>query len=175
MVLMGAPQPCSALSLDVGHRRIGLAGCDPLGITVTPLAPLHRQDFDVDLQTIATLARQRRVQVLVVGLPLDATQRDTQQARYCRRYGLRLAKALAAQGLDLPLVWVNEHTSTQMAAERFGLHGDRTGRLDSASAALLLEQWLREGPLPQPLATATPLRSPPAHPIHPEGPSVVLP
>ena len=175
MAPVGAPQPCSALALEVGHRRIGLAGCDPLGITVTPLAPMHRQDFDVDLQAIATLARQRRVQVLVVGLPLDATQRDTQQARHCRRYGLRLAKALAAEGLDLSLVWVNEHTSTQMAAERYGLHGDRTGRLDSASAALLLEQWLREGPLPQPLATATPLRSPPAHPIHPEGPSVVLP
>jgi putative Holliday junction resolvase len=62
-----------------------------------------------------------------------------------------------------------------MAAERYGLHGHRTGRLDSASAALLLEQWLREGPLPQPLAKAAPLRSPSAHPIHPEGPSVVQP
>jgi hypothetical protein len=29
--------------------------------------------------------------------------------------------------------------------------------------------------LPQPLANAAPLRSPPAHPIHPEGPSVVQP
>jgi putative Holliday junction resolvase len=115
------------------------------------------------------------VQVLVVGLPLDAAQRATQQARHCRRYGLRLAGALAAAGLELPLVWVNEHASTRMAAERYGLHGDRTGRLDSASAALLLEQWLREGPLPQPLANAAPLRSPPAHPIHPEGPSVVQP
>ena len=54
MAQMGAPPPCSALALDVGHRRIGLAGCDPLGITVTPLAPLHRQDFEVDAQTIAT-------------------------------------------------------------------------------------------------------------------------
>jgi putative Holliday junction resolvase len=115
------------------------------------------------------------VQVLVVGLPLDAAQRATQQSRHCHRFGLRLAEALAAGGLALPLVWVNEHASTRIAAERYGLHADRTGRLDSASAALLLEQWLREGPLPQPFATTTLLRSPPAHPIHPEGPSVVLP
>ncbi|MFN9693175.1 MAG: Holliday junction resolvase RuvX, partial [Synechococcaceae cyanobacterium] len=27
--------------------------------------------------------------------------------------------------------------------------GDRSGRLDSLAAALLLEQWLREGPEPQ--------------------------
>jgi len=169
------PSPCSALALDVGHRRIGLAGCDPLGITVTALEALHRQDFDVDVQTIASLVRQRRVRVLVVGLPLDAAQRFTRQARHCRRYGLRLAQTLAEHGFDLPLAWVNEHASTRMAAERYGLHGDRTGRLDSASAALLLEQWLREGPLPQPLATTTLQRPSPAHPIHPEGPSVVLP
>jgi putative Holliday junction resolvase len=175
MVQLGAPQPCSALALDVGRRRIGLAGCDPLGITVTPLDPLHRQDFNVDVQTIASLARQRRVKLLIVGLPLDTAQRVTQQSRHCRRYGLRLARALAAGGLELPLVWVNEHASTRIAAERYCLHADRSGRLDSASAALLLEQWLREGPVPQPLATATPLRSPPVHPIHPEGPSVVLP
>jgi hypothetical protein len=27
-----------------------------------------------------------------------------------------------------------------------GLQGDRTGALDSAAAALLLQQWLQEGP-----------------------------
>jgi putative Holliday junction resolvase len=41
---------------------------------------------------------------------------------------------------------VDEHASSWAAGERFGLHGDRSGRLDSAAAALLLEQWLREGP-----------------------------
>ncbi|MFN7900889.1 MAG: Holliday junction resolvase RuvX, partial [Synechococcaceae cyanobacterium] len=33
---MPAPAPRSLLGLDVGRRRIGLAGCDPLGLTVTP-------------------------------------------------------------------------------------------------------------------------------------------
>ena len=37
------------LSLDVGRKRIGLAGCDALGITVTPLPALHRGRFDNDL------------------------------------------------------------------------------------------------------------------------------
>ena len=40
------------LSLDVGRRRIGLAGCDPLGITVTPLPPLHRGRFQKDLEVL---------------------------------------------------------------------------------------------------------------------------
>ena len=129
------------LSLDVGRRRIGLAGCDPLGITVTPLPALQRRRFDGDLIVLQQLCRDRRIQGLVVGLPLDAAGQPTAQAEHCRRYGRRLAKAL-----QLPLAWVNEHSSTWAAGEQYGLSGDRSGRLDSAAAALLLEQWLREGP-----------------------------
>ena len=135
------PVPCSVLSLDVGRRRIGLAGCDGLGITVTPLPALHRGRFEADLTLLRRHCRERHVQGLVVGLPLDAAGDPTEQAVHCRRYGLRLAAAL-----DLPLAWVNEHSSTWAAAERHGLAGDRSGRLDSAAAALLLERWLQEGP-----------------------------
>ena len=46
---MPAPHPRSALALDVGRRRIGLAGCDALGLTVTPLPPLARGRFEADL------------------------------------------------------------------------------------------------------------------------------
>ena len=129
----------------MGHKRVGLAGCDPLGMTVTPLPALHRRGSRDDAAAIAALAVRRQARVLVVGLPLDGDQLLTAQARHCLRYGRHLASALAAQGLSMPLVWVNEHGSTWSAAERFGLKGDRSGRLDSAAAALLLEQWLREG------------------------------
>ena len=129
------------LSLDVGRRRIGLAGCDPLGITVIPLPALQRGRFAGDLIVLQQLCRDRRIQGLVVGLPLDAAGQPTAQAEHCRRYGRRLAQAL-----QLPLAWVNEHSSTWAAGEQYGLAGDRSGRLDSAAASLLLEQWLQEGP-----------------------------
>jgi putative holliday junction resolvase len=146
---MAPPPPCSALALDIGQRRIGLAGCDPLGLTVTPLPALRRSSFEQDLTALLVLLRTRRVQALVLGLPLDDAGQPTAQARHCRRYGMRLAAALVAAGLPLPLAWVNEHSSSWEAGERYGLHGDRSGRLDSAAAALLLQQWLREGPAPQ--------------------------
>ena len=135
------PKPCSALALDVGHKRIGLAGCDPLGFTVTPLPALARGQFSADLERLTPLVNQRRIAVLVVGLPLDRSGQPTEQALHCRRYGERLARSL-----DLPIAWVNEHASSWAAAEKNGLHGDRSGALDSAAAALLLEQWLAEGP-----------------------------
>ena len=135
------PQPRSVLAIDVGRRRIGLAGCDGLGICVSPLPALRRGRFPDDLAQLRRLVSQRRVRALVVGLPLDAQQQPTEQALHCRRYGERLARAL-----ELPLAWVNEYGSSWAAAELHGLQGDRTGALDSAAAALLLQQWLREGP-----------------------------
>ena len=136
-----APTPCSVLSLDVGRRRIGLAGCDALGITVRPLTALQRGRFETDLVILRELCHARSVVGLVVGLPLDDNGQPTDQATHCQRYGQRLGRALA-----LPVAWVNEHSSSWAAAERHGLAGDRSGRLDSAAAALLLEQWLQDGP-----------------------------
>ncbi|MFN7818377.1 MAG: Holliday junction resolvase RuvX [Cyanobacteriota bacterium] len=151
--------PCSALALDVGRKRIGVAGCDPLGVTVTQLPALHRRTTELDAQILAALALHRRAKLLVVGLPLDAAQQLTAQARHSLRYGRLLERLIAAQGLVLPVVWVNEHATSWAASDRFGLKKDRSGRLDSAAAALLLEQWLREGSLiePDPVSPFPPL------------------
>lgn len=139
------------MALDVGRKRIGLAGCDPLGLTVTPLPALRRGRYSADLSQLRELVQRRMVKALVVGLPLDAQQKPTEQALHCRRYGERLARHL-----ELPLALVNEYASTWEAGERHGLHGDRSGALDSAAAALLLEQWLEEGPEPAPVAVQAP-------------------
>ena len=116
----------------MGRKRIGLAGCDALGLTVTPLPALRRARYPADLEQLRQLVNQRRITALVVGLPLDAQQQPTEQAEHCRRYGERLARHL-----ELPLALVNEYASSWSAAERHGLHGDRSGALDSAAAALL--------------------------------------
>ncbi len=137
------------LSLDVGRRRIGLAGCDGLGLTVSPLPALHRGAHAQNLHYLQTLCHQRNVQGLVVGVPLDDQGQLTDQAHHCRRYGRRIAR-----DLGLPLAFVNEHSSSWAAADRHGLQGDRSGRLDSAAAALLLEQWLAEGPDVEPVNAA---------------------
>jgi len=124
---------------------------------VSAVCPPAAGPFNRDLLVLRPLIQQRQVSALVVGLPLDERQQTTAQAVHCRRYGLALAQALS-----LPLAWVNEHSSSWAAGERHGLHGDRSGRLDSAVAALLLEQWLLEGPEPQTQGLSTGLKSQPA-------------
>ena len=138
---MKSPIPTSILSIDYGHKRIGLAGCDPLGITITRLNPIKRVSFHTDLEIIKNLCSDREVRGLVVGLPLDKYGKSTIQSKHCMNYGQKIAKELA-----LPLAWVNEHSSSWAAGQKHNLQNERTGKIDSAVAALLLEQWLREGP-----------------------------
>tara|TARA_B100000029_G_scaffold453801_1_gene479887 strand:+ start:664 stop:1128 length:465 start_codon:yes stop_codon:yes gene_type:complete len=138
---MSKPKPKSILSFDLGHKRIGLAGCDALGLTITRLPAIHRKTFQEDLMKIKFLCQQRKVEGLIFGIPLDQKGHLTKQAQYCTRYGKNLAKSL-----DLPMAWVNEHSTSWEAQELYKLPKDRSGKLDSAAAGLLLEQWLREGP-----------------------------
>lgn len=138
---MKQPKAASILSIDFGSKRIGLAGCDPLGITITQLPPLFRKTYQEDLLIIKSICHKRKVEGLVIGLPLDEKGRTTIQAKHCHNFGKKIAKEL-----DLPLAWVNEHSSSWEASKKYNLQNDRSGKLDSAVAAILLEQWLREGP-----------------------------
>ena len=135
------PRPCSVLCLDVGNKRIGIAGCDPLGISITHLPAIFRKSFEQDLKEFGKISFNRNVKGLIVGNPLDMHGMETNQSIRSKKYGLKLAKCL-----KLPLAFINEHCSTVEAKEKFSLKNDKTGKIDSAAAAILLQQWLIEGP-----------------------------
>ena len=130
---MNQPKPRSILSLDVGHKRIGLAGCDPLGVTISRLPAIHRASFHEDLKQFKDVCHRRKVEGLLIGLPLNEKGALTKQAKYCQRYGKRLAISL-----ELPMALINEHSSSWAAKELYKMHNNRTGELDSAVAGLLL-------------------------------------
>ena len=138
---MKQPKPFSVLSLDIGDKRIGLAGCDPLGISITHLPAIFRDSFEQDLKIFRKICCERKVKGLIVGNPLDMSGKETNQSIRCKQYGVKLAKYL-----KLPLAFINEHCSTVEAKEKFSLKNDKTGKIDSAAAAILLQQWLIEGP-----------------------------
>ena len=135
------PIPCSVLCLDIGNKRIGIAGCDPLGISITHIPAIFRKSFNEDLKEFCRICSKRKVQGLIIGNPLDMHGKETNQSIRCKKYGIKLATYL-----NLPVVFINEHCSTFEAKEKFSLERDKTGRIDSASAAIILQQWLIEGP-----------------------------
>ena len=84
------PNPCSVLSLDIGEKRIGIAGCDPLGISITHPPAIFRNSFEQDLKEFGKICVERKVEGLIVGNPLDMHGKETNQSIRCKKYGYKL-------------------------------------------------------------------------------------
>ena len=135
------PSPKSVLSLDVGKKRIGLAYCDALFITISILPAVRRS---VDLKEINTFKRHivnLKITGLIIGLPLDDNGNITNQAKDCMEYGDLINKSI-----KLPFNYINEHSSTWESINTYGIKKDKSGLIDSYSAKIILEQWIKEGP-----------------------------
>ena len=135
------PKSRSILSLDVGTKRIGLAYSDPLCITINILPAVNREKNYEEIITIKNHIKKNNISGFIVGLPLDDQGEMTKQAFDCETYGINLFNKL-----KLPFSFVNEHSSTWESKNRFGLKKDKSGIIDSFSAQVILEQWIKEGP-----------------------------
>ncbi|MEG4517077.1 MULTISPECIES: Holliday junction resolvase RuvX [unclassified Microcoleus] len=144
----------SALGLDIGVKRVGIAGCDGTGLIATGITTLVRSSFDRDVAYLRELVRERRVQILVAGLPYSLSGELGAQARQVQKYANRIASAL-----ELPLEYVDERLTSVEAEELMKTQGisvsQNKGAIDRKAAALILQQWLDErrqniGALPNP-------------------------
>jgi putative Holliday junction resolvase len=131
----------SALGLDVGKKRIGVAGCDGTGLIATGLTTIHRTSFWEDIQHLQQLIHQREAQVLVVGLPYNMDGSLGFQAKQVQKFALRIS-----QPLQLPVEYVDERlTSIEATAQlktqkRFSTWDK--GAIDRQAACIILQQWL---------------------------------
>ncbi|MEG4206210.1 Holliday junction resolvase RuvX [Microcoleus sp. Pol7_A1] len=133
----------SALGLDIGLKRVGIAGCDGTGLIATGITTLVRSSFDRDVAYLRELVRERRVQILVAGLPYSLSGELGAQARQVQKYANRIAAAL-----ELPLEYVDERLTSVEAEELMKAQGislsQNKGSIDRKAAALILQQWLDE-------------------------------
>jgi len=133
----------SALGLDVGQKRIGVAGCDGTGLIATGLTTIDRQSFSQVIQQLQELVNQRQVQILVVGLPYNMDGTLGFQARRVQKFAKAVGKVL-----ELPLEYVDERLTSVQAeqllwAER-RVPSRNKGLIDRKAAAIILQQWLDE-------------------------------
>ncbi|WP_421659058.1 Holliday junction resolvase RuvX [Leptothermofonsia sp. ETS-13] len=135
--------PISALGLDVGRKRIGVAGCDRTGLIATGLTTIERKSFDYVLTQLQQLVEQRQVEVLVVGLPYSMDGSLGTQARYVQKF----ARAIA-QALQLPLEYTDERLTSFQAEQMLQAEKISPSRhkdlIDRKAASLILQQWLDE-------------------------------
>ena len=129
------------LALDLGKRRIGLAVSDELGITAQGLETLQRTNIREDLATLAKLAANRNVSLILMGHPLHMSGDESRQAYYTRDFARRLEEVT---GLPTKF-WDERWTSVQ--AERVlkqsGISIEKRARaVDRLAAVILLESYL---------------------------------
>ncbi len=131
----------SALGLDLGAKRIGVAGCDRTGLIATGLTTIHKTDFESLLRPLRQLIEERAVEILVIGLPYTIDGQIGFQARKIQKMAHRLSQALS-----LPVEFVDERLTSFQAeqmliAERRSLARHKA-LIDRKAAAIILQQWL---------------------------------
>ena len=131
----------SVLGLDIGSKRIGVAGCDRTGLVAAGLTTIDNKSFAHVTEQLAQIARQREATLLVVGLPYTMDGALGTQARRVQKFTKRLAKALS-----LPVTYVDERLTSveakqQLQTERRSMPKDK-GLIDRRAATIILQQWL---------------------------------
>ena len=133
----------AALGLDVGQKRIGVAGCDGTGLIATGLTTIVRKSYPQTIEDLRRIANDRGVEILVIGLPYSMDGSIGTQARHVQKFAETISKALS-----LPFEYMDERL-TSYQAEQF-LHAEKIslqynkGLIDRKAAALILQQWLDE-------------------------------
>jgi putative Holliday junction resolvase len=132
----------AVLGLDIGLKRVGVAGCDGLGLIATELTTIYRTSFKEDVEKFRQLVEEREANLLVVGLPYTMNGEIGFQAKQVIKYGKRLSKAL-----NLEIEFVDERLTSLEAEEqlktdrRFSARYDKH-LIDQRAAAIILQQWL---------------------------------
>ncbi len=132
-----------ALGIDVGTRRIGTALSDELGLLAAPWRTVRLvRGQQGEFAELAAMAREREVEIVVIGLPTSLDGTEGPQARTVRAFAERLAFHLDG----LPTVFADERFTTTEAErqmiDRRMTREQRRERIDAAAAAIMLQGWL---------------------------------
>jgi len=132
-----------ALGLDVGRKRIGVAGCDRTGLIAHGITTILRQSWEYDMNQLQALVNERQVDTLVVGLPYNMDGSIGYQAKQVQKFAWGASKHLA-----IALEFVDERL-TSFEAEQMMMQArisprDHKAMIDRKAAALILQQWLEE-------------------------------
>jgi putative Holliday junction resolvase len=125
-------RPQTFLAFDFGTVRVGVATGNSLTRSATPLTTL-RETGDARFVAIAKLIAEWQPDALVVGVPLHPDGAPHDNTRRAQRFARQLHGRF-----KLPVHEVDERY-TSVEAEASGATD-----IDAASAALILEQYLRE-------------------------------
>ncbi len=135
----------AALGLDVGSKRIGVAGCDRLGLIATGITTIWRTSFPEDIAQLAAIISERQVEILVLGLPYTMDGNIGSQAKQVQKFARRIATVI-----ELPIEYIDERLTSYAAEEMMKAANisvsQNKATIDRIAAAVILQQWLDDRP-----------------------------
>lgn len=131
----------AALGLDVGRKRMGVAGCDGTGLIATGLTTIYRTSFREDIEKLKAIITEREVEILVIGLPYTLDGSIGSQAKQVQKFAEQIARIL-----KLPIEYVDERLTSVEAEARLKVNkkfsSRNKGAIDKQAATIILQQWL---------------------------------
>lgn len=147
-----ADEPVSfqrVLGFDFGTKRIGVASAQAVTGTASPLAPVPARDGIPDWARLDALLAEWMPEALVVGLPLNMDDTESELSHLARKFARRLVARYR-----LPVFMCDERLSSHSARGLLmEVQQRRKGKLpalDSTAAVLIAEAWLADPRLIKP-------------------------
>ena len=126
------------MALDVGTKRIGVALSDYLQVIATPCVCIAREPEQNAIDEITRIAKENRVEKIVVGVPVNMDGSLGYRAQNCIDFSQKLV------GFDIILE--DERLTSEEAEERLRERKvdfrKNKGLVDIESACIILEQYL---------------------------------
>jgi len=129
------------MGIDFGLSRIGLAISDAKGEMAFPLKTVFKQTREQAFEEIRSIAIERGVGAIALGLPLDLEGRRTLSTRQAENFRRELACRV-----DVPVYMVDEACTSAQAEAKLREAGvppkKRKAILDQQAAVEILESFL---------------------------------
>lgn len=140
---MSTPSFQRILAFDFGTKRMGVASAQAITGTATPLPTQPSRDGIPDWDKMDALLKEWSPEALIVGLPLNMDDTESELSHLARKFGRRLAARYR-----LPVFMCDERLSSHSARGLLmEVQERRRGKLpnlDSTAAVLIAEAWLAE-------------------------------
>ena len=126
------------MALDIGTKRIGIALSDYLQIIASPHSTIQREPENEAIDAIVKLARENRVEKIVVGIPINMDGTQGFQAQNCIDFSQKI--------LGFDIIYEDERLTSDEAEQRLKARKidfrKNKGLVDMESACVILEQYL---------------------------------
>jgi len=128
------------LGFDYGTHKIGVAIGQSITATASPLTTLTNVNHKPDWDGITRLVQEWQPDMLIVGIPYQMDDQETEIAGRAKRFARQLHGRY-----QLRVEMVDERLTTREAWSRLGLTAHKTAlKVDAFAAKLILETWLND-------------------------------